>query len=49
MVRAPDGSRSAVLMSVCTLPGVPKDTAKSAGPLVKYEEKNTESLFSISV
>jgi hypothetical protein len=36
-------------MSVCTFPGVPKYTAKSAAPLVKYEEKNTESLFSILV
>jgi hypothetical protein len=36
-------------MSDCTFPGVPKYTAKSAAPLVKYEEKKTEPLFSILV
>jgi hypothetical protein len=36
-------------MSVCAFAGVPKYTAKSAAPLVKYEEKNTEALFSILV
>jgi len=37
-------SRSTVLMSDCTFPGVPKYTAKSAAPLVKYEEKNHRAI-----